>query len=132
MDDEKKAYLLFFGSNIKKLRIERNLSQEELARLCGYDSRSSINKIELGINDVPASKVKLLAKALNVDIEEILKFDKFNKIQRMPDDEQARIALDLFMKLDALDKSKVIERMETLLEQDKYFAKEGSSENQAI
>ena len=34
--------------NIKKLRIERGLSQEELARRTGYTDRSSIAKIENG------------------------------------------------------------------------------------
>ena len=31
---------------IKRLRIEKEMSQEELALKCGYTSRSTINKIE--------------------------------------------------------------------------------------
>ena len=33
---------------IKRLRIEKEMSQEELALKCGYTSRSTINKIEKG------------------------------------------------------------------------------------
>lgn len=53
------------GQRIKKLRIERNLSQDELAIRLGYKSRSSINKIELGINDIAQSKIVEFAEALD-------------------------------------------------------------------
>ena len=52
------------GEKIRQRRIELNMSQEELAKKAGYKSRSSINKIELGINDVTQSKVVAFAKAL--------------------------------------------------------------------
>jgi len=53
------------GQRIKAKRIEMGLSQEKLAELVGYKSRSTINKIELGINDIPQSKIIDFAKALN-------------------------------------------------------------------
>ena len=52
------------GKNIRKLREKRGMSQEELALKVGYTSRTTINKIELGINDPPRSKVELIADAL--------------------------------------------------------------------
>ncbi|MGI6280158.1 MAG: helix-turn-helix domain-containing protein [Acutalibacteraceae bacterium] len=52
------------GNRVKARREELGLSQEELARKLGYKSRSSINKIELGVNDVSQSKIKYLADAL--------------------------------------------------------------------
>ena len=52
------------GKNIRKLREKRGMSQEELALKVGYMSRTTINKIELGINDPPRSKVELIADAL--------------------------------------------------------------------
>lgn len=39
------------GKKIEKRRQELGLSQMQLAIKTGYKSRSSINKIELGIND---------------------------------------------------------------------------------
>ena len=45
------------GSLIKRKREELGLSQEELARILGYKHKSSINKIELGLADVPRTKV---------------------------------------------------------------------------
>lgn len=51
--------------NIKNRRLELGMSQEELAEKMGYTSRSSIAKIEAGINDIPQSKIQAFAKALN-------------------------------------------------------------------
>lgn len=55
-----------FGAKIKARRIELNMTQDELAKAAGYTSRSSINKIELGMVDVSQSKVAKLAKALKI------------------------------------------------------------------
>ena len=54
-------------------RIEAlNMSQEELAQLLNYKSRSSINKIERGINDIPQSKIKDFAMALHTSPEYLM------------------------------------------------------------
>ena len=50
---------------IKARRKELNMSQEELANKLGYKSRSSVNKIEKGENDIPQSKIDAFAKALD-------------------------------------------------------------------
>lgn len=52
---------------IKSRREALNMSQEELANKLGYKSRSSINKIEKGENDIPQSKIAAFAKALNTN-----------------------------------------------------------------
>ena len=53
------------GENIRRRREELGLTQEELAARLGYKSKSSINKIELGINDQPQKKIMHFAMALN-------------------------------------------------------------------
>lgn len=50
---------------IKRLRIEKELSQDELAHLVGYSSRSTINKIESGLIDISQKKITAFANALN-------------------------------------------------------------------
>lgn len=52
--------------NIRRIREERGMSQDELAKLVGFKSRSSINKIELGVNDITQSKIVAIANALHV------------------------------------------------------------------
>jgi len=57
---------------IKSRREELGLSQDELARKLGYKSRSSIQKIEKGENDIPQSKVKAFAEALDTTPEYLM------------------------------------------------------------
>ena len=53
------------GENIRKLREKRGLSQEELATRMGYKSKSTINKIEQGVNDIPQNKIEKFAEVLD-------------------------------------------------------------------
>lgn len=50
--------------NIRKRREELGMSQDVLASLTGYTSRSSIAKIESGVVDLPQTKIVLFAEAL--------------------------------------------------------------------
>jgi transcriptional regulator len=61
---------------IKKRREELKLSQDELATKLGYKSRSSINKIELGLSDIPFSKIPLFAKALEIEPEVLMGWEE--------------------------------------------------------
>ena len=47
-----------FFERIKLRREQLEITQDELAKKIGYTSRSTINKIELGKNDIPQSKNK--------------------------------------------------------------------------
>lgn len=58
--------------NIKKLREEKGLSQDALAKLTGYTDRSSIAKIEKGQVDLQQSKIALFAKALGTTSKELV------------------------------------------------------------
>ena len=58
--------------NIRARRIELGLTQEELAKKIGYRSISTIAKIERGINDIPQSKIKAFADALNTTPGELM------------------------------------------------------------
>lgn len=60
------SFLEEFGQKIKTLRQQKRLTQEELAKKMGYTSRSTINKIEKGLIDVPQSKIEDFAKVLDV------------------------------------------------------------------
>lgn len=58
--------------NIRNRRIELGLTQAELAEKIGYRSISTIAKIERGINDIPQSKIKAFADALNTTPGELM------------------------------------------------------------
>lgn len=67
MTNEKMEAMKIFGGRVRNRRQELGLSMDELAKKVGYTGqagRTSIYKIETGRQDVPASKVKAIAAAL--------------------------------------------------------------------
>lgn len=67
--------------NIRNLREEKGLSQEELAKLTGYTSRSSIAKIEKGEVDLTRSKIIAFAKALNTTPGNLMGWGETHELQ---------------------------------------------------
>lgn len=57
---------------IRAMRKDLNMSQDELAKEVGYTSRSTIAKIESGENDIPQSKIKDFARALQTTPAELM------------------------------------------------------------
>lgn len=59
-----------FGRNVRRLRRQQHLTQEDLADLCGFQQHY-ISDVELGKRNVSLRVVELLAKALRVDEREL-------------------------------------------------------------
>ena len=85
------------GEKVKLRREELNLSQEELAEKMNYKSKTSIHKIEVGITDLPLSKVKELAAVLKTTSAYLMgwedkKEEKENNIfSQLTDEEVAKL-----------------------------------------
>jgi transcriptional regulator with XRE-family HTH domain len=61
------------AQNIKKLRNQRKLSQEELAKKAGV-TYSTLIKLESGVNKNPTMKtIQQIAAALQVSLDELTK-----------------------------------------------------------
>lgn len=73
---KKSAILIEFGSVIRELRLERQISQEALADICGLH-RTYVSDIELGKRNVSLENIERIANALGVTIEFI--FGKVNR-----------------------------------------------------
>ena len=69
------------GNRIKTLREKRKISQEELAKLVGYTSRSSVNKIELGKTNLSQSRIVKIANALGVTPAYIMGWNEEDEIE---------------------------------------------------
>lgn len=69
---------------IRQRREALGLSQEELANKMGYKSRSSINKIEMGENDIPQSKIKQFAIALDTTPAYLMGWEEDSKNPATP------------------------------------------------
>ncbi len=64
------------GDYVKTRRTELDMTQDELAALVGYKHKTSINKIELGLSDVPRSRIPAFAEALRVSEPELQGYDE--------------------------------------------------------
>ena len=64
--------MLLIYENIKKFRLQAQMSQSELAQRTGYTDRSSIAKIEKGMVDLSQSKIKQFADVFGVTPGELM------------------------------------------------------------
>lgn len=80
MDTSKlnKLYLKRFGENVRKRRIELNLSYRQLAQQCDVDF-SAISKIEKGLKSFEFSTIIELAKGLEIHPRELFDFNLPNQ-----------------------------------------------------
>ena len=130
------------GRRIRELRIKKGMSQEELAKAVGYtsnNSRSTINKVEQGQNDIVQSKLKTYAKALDVTvgyllgIEDIDGFDvAYNPVEvqlevnafdvvKQAYGKGAVDLLQVFVQLNETGQKKALEQINDLFEIKKYI-----------
>ena len=63
------------GKNIAEARKQAGLTQEELAAKVGYKTKSAINKIELGVRDLPQKKIAQFAQALGTTPGHLMGWD---------------------------------------------------------
>jgi transcriptional regulator with XRE-family HTH domain len=64
--------LLFLGAAVKAQRSKLNLSQEQLADICGFD-RTYISLIERGKRNISFSNLNQLSQGLEMTISELTK-----------------------------------------------------------
>ena len=72
------------GARIAARRKELNMSQDELAKRMGYKSRSTINKIELGINDITQSKIAKFATVLDTTPADLMGWETDHENKENP------------------------------------------------
>lgn len=85
------------GANIKNKRIEMGMTQTELAKKMGYKSKSTINKIENGTNDIPQSKIVKFAEVLNTTPAYLMGWE--SEVEEKPVETANKLA-DWFLRLE--------------------------------
>lgn len=63
-----------FGLNVRRYRLIRNISQEELGELTGLH-RTYISSVERGKQNISLENIYLISSALNVKISTLLDID---------------------------------------------------------
>lgn len=101
------------GKKIRECREKLGMTQDELAQLAGYKSRSSINKIEQGGNDLPQTKIAMFAKILKTTPSELMGWN---------DDKQETLSEDVLIlarhldEIPAEDKQELINNIQNTIE----------------
>lgn len=67
----KREILLKFGKRVRKMRLEQNLSQEELANKAGVH-RTYIGMIERAEKNITLENIEKIAKALGLSPKELI------------------------------------------------------------
>lgn len=62
-----------FGQQLKKLRTEKNLTQEQFAQKCGLH-KNYIGMVERGERNPSLINIEIIAKGLEISISELMKF----------------------------------------------------------
>lgn len=105
-----------FGQRVRARREELGLTQEELATRLGYKSKSSINKIETGINNLPMSKVARFARALEIDPDLLMGWgDEPEESPQYDLTDREKRVLELFSGLNGEGQRRFIEYVTDLL-----------------
>lgn len=125
-----KPYCERYGVQLKK----NDLSQYVSGKVEPKQDKLSILGMALNVNEVwlmgynvPAGRKELekLEQQLQSEVTACELFEKYYGKETFE-------AVKLFVQLDTLDQGKVIGKMELMLEDEKYSAKEGSSSEQAM
>ncbi|WP_035669382.1 helix-turn-helix domain-containing protein [Flavobacterium sp. 83] len=61
------------GKRIQEIRIEKNLSQQDLAARCNFE-KSNMSRLESGGANATLSTLDIVCKALGVEIIELFRF----------------------------------------------------------
>ncbi len=70
-----KSLNVLFGEHLRKLRIERKMSQEEFAWLIGVH-RTYLGQVERAEKNITLKNIEKIAKALNIDPKDLFDFKR--------------------------------------------------------
>ena len=73
-NQDKKSILINFGENLRKLRLAKGFTQEQLANELGIEI-SQISRIERGVINTSITTLYSISKVLNLDVSELFVFD---------------------------------------------------------
>lgn len=105
---------MHIGQRIAARRKQLNMTQEELAYKMGYKTKSSINKIELGINDVPQKKIVLFADVLDTTINYLMGWEEPEEKKQTAQDERHALVNELFDQLPPEKQARAVDLLKWL------------------
>lgn len=112
------------GYRIKSLREEKGFTLEALANALDVAPQTIFKYENNIITNIPSEKIKLMADLFDVSPDYLMLWqDERKKFSQMKYDSELFPIFDKFQQLDDLDRIKINERIDFLLEDEKYNKK---------
>lgn len=107
---------------IRRLRLTKGMTQSELAAKVGYSGKDMVSRVEAGKVDITRSRLVQFANALGVS--PLFLFNGSESVEdigkELPPISETDKLIEKYNMLDAEDKARIRERIDMLLESDKY------------
>lgn len=68
MSNDQAQFLIDFGKQVRALRKEKGLTQEKVAKMCGFQ-RPYLSDVERGKRNISAKNMGILAATLGADLQ---------------------------------------------------------------
>ena len=107
------------GSNIKKIREDREIKQAEIADLIGMH-RSNYSKIENGQREISLAAIDKIATFFNISIDELVHLGNDIPKEISMEDKTTSEQVKLIQELDQEEKNIVFKMIETFLTKKKF------------
>lgn len=109
------------GDNLKKLRENKGLTQQEMADLM-HTHRTGYSKMENNQQDIPIDKLVFVAKHFGIAVDDIIFFNEKNNIPNEVSIEDTAVLeqLKLINELDAEEKNILLKLIETFVSKKRF------------
>jgi len=107
------------GSNIKRLREERGIKQQEIAELISMH-RSNYSKIENGQREISVTALDKIAQYFDITIDELIHMGDDVPQEVDITDKSALEQMKMIQELDEEDKQTIFKMIETFLTKKKF------------
>lgn len=114
-----KQFYMDIGTNIKRLREQRGMKQNEIADLIGMH-RSNYSKIESGQREISIAALDKIAKYFDISLDELVHMGNDVPQEITVEDKTAVEQVRLIQELEQEEKKMIFKMVETFLTQKKF------------
>jgi len=107
------------GQNIKKIREDKNLTQQQIAELI-HMHRSNYSKIESGQREISVDALNKIAKYFGMTIDQIVNFDGAIPQEITVEDKTLMEQVKMIQELEPEEKNMVFKMVDTFLTKNKF------------
>ncbi|SEP38571.1 DNA-binding transcriptional regulator, XRE-family HTH domain [Mucilaginibacter sp. OK283] len=113
------AELAVAGDNIKRIREEKSLTQQQIADLVSMH-RSNYSKVESGQRELSVVALNKVAQYFNITLDELVNMESSMPHEVTVEDKTTVEQIKLIQELDPDDKSMIFKMIDTMLTKKKF------------